>query len=366
MSSVAFCYICFQDPRGIRLYMTTFALSIFPVLYFFTFLYYTDPGSTFFVLFMYLLHLHDSHMMAAVMAVVAILFRQTNIVWVIFVAGLTVRKNLILWLRETGQKSGEVKEEMAEFELLRITMELLWNSFRTRSGDLITLLLNILQDAWCYIFVGLGFVAFVIINDGIVVGARSHHSACLNFPQIYYFLCMTNFFALFHLITPWKLLEFLKFSFQKYLFIGIFIGISVILIHNFTYQHEYLLADNRHYAFYVWSKIYKRHEHIKFLLIPVYLYCSWSFTSELKHCDIFFKIIFFICLLMTTVPQKLLEFRYFILPYLIFRINCKYGSVVSLLHEILLYILVNVATVYIFLNKPFKWANSDSLQRFMW
>ena len=299
------------------------------------------------------------------MAVAAILFRQTNIVWVIFVAGLTVRKHLILWLRESGNDSGKLKE-MSEIELLKLTTELVWNCLKMKPGNLFRLFVNILKDVWSYILVGIGFAVFVIVNDGIVVGARQHHTAGLNFPQIFYFLCMTNLFAFFHLITPWKIFEFLRFSIRQYLFIGIFIGISVILVHNFTYEHEYLLADNRHYAFYVWSKIYKRHEYMKFLLIPVYIYCSWSVTSELKHCDVFFKIVFFICLFMAAVPQKLLEFRYFILPYLIFRMNCRYGTVVAILHETLLYIIVNAATVYQFTNKPFKWPNSDSLQRFMW
>ena len=359
-------FIYFQDPSGVRLYMTSFALSTFPVLYFFTFLYYTDPGSTFFVLFMYLLNLHDNHFMASIMAVVAIFFRQTNIVWVMFVAGLTVRKTLILWLTESEKSSEKLDQALTEFEQLKVTVDILFTCLKTNRSELLKLLVNILKEAWSYILVGIGFAVFVFVNEGIVVGARGQHIACLNFPQIFYFLCMTNIFAFSHLISPWKVFDFLSFSVRRYLFVGIFIGISVILIHNFTYQHEYLLADNRHYVFYVWSKIYRRHEHMKFFLIPVYLYCSWSVTSELRYCDIFWKIVFFLCLLMATVPQKLLEFRYFILPYLIFRMNCKYGTVLGLLHEILLYAGVNIATVYLFTEKPFRWANTDDLQRFMW
>ena len=41
------------------------ALSAFPVLYFFTFLYYTDPGSTFCVLLMYLMALQENHLTSA-------------------------------------------------------------------------------------------------------------------------------------------------------------------------------------------------------------------------------------------------------------------------------------------------------------
>ncbi|TRY59245.1 hypothetical protein DNTS_026384 [Danionella cerebrum] len=62
-------------------------LSSFPVLYFFTFLYYTDAGSTFFTLFMYLMTLYGCHTAAALLGICAILFRQTNIIWVAFCAG---------------------------------------------------------------------------------------------------------------------------------------------------------------------------------------------------------------------------------------------------------------------------------------
>ena len=41
-------------------------------------------GSTFLVLLMYLLSLHEFHVTAAFIGYVAVLFRQTNIVWVFF------------------------------------------------------------------------------------------------------------------------------------------------------------------------------------------------------------------------------------------------------------------------------------------
>lgn len=65
-------------------------LAIFPVLYFFTFLYYTDSGSTFFVLLMYYLHLRHSFFKAAIAGAISLFFRQTNIVWVFYVSIIVV------------------------------------------------------------------------------------------------------------------------------------------------------------------------------------------------------------------------------------------------------------------------------------
>jgi alpha-1,2-glucosyltransferase len=42
--------------------------------------------------------------------------------------------------------------------------------------------------AWPYAAAGASFLAFVALNGGIVVGDRSSHEACLNAPQLFYFL----------------------------------------------------------------------------------------------------------------------------------------------------------------------------------
>ncbi|KFM76235.1 putative Dol-P-Glc:Glc(2)Man(9)GlcNAc(2)-PP-Dol alpha-1,2-glucosyltransferase, partial [Stegodyphus mimosarum] len=57
-------------------------ISMFPVLYFFTFLYYTDCGSVFFVLLMYYWNKKYCFISAAIAGALSIFFRQTNIVWV--------------------------------------------------------------------------------------------------------------------------------------------------------------------------------------------------------------------------------------------------------------------------------------------
>ncbi len=69
-------------------------LSVFPVLFFFSFLYYTDVGTTLFTLAGYALSLSGSHLLAAMALLLAVCFRQTSIVWVVFVAGVAGLKVL--------------------------------------------------------------------------------------------------------------------------------------------------------------------------------------------------------------------------------------------------------------------------------
>ncbi|KAL3852475.1 hypothetical protein ACJMK2_016113 [Sinanodonta woodiana] len=345
-------------------FLKALTLASFPLLYFFSFLYYTDSGSTFFVLIMYLFCLHNNQTVAAIMGVLAILFRQTNIVWVVFIAGFAVSRRL---LEELKLEKKDLREELAsDREILKVTLDLLFSITRQGQRRFIRLFWNVVTDTWIYMIIGIGFILFLYINEGIVVGDRSHHTPCFHFPQMFYFISFTNFFASFHLISSEKLFNWLKFCVKNPLVSLSFLGVSFALVSNFTYVHEYILADNRHYTFYVWHKIYRQHAYVKYILIPMYYVFAYNIVTSLSHKNIFWRMLFFLCTSMTIVPQKILEFRYFIIPYLIFRMNMKSEFRPRLVLELLLYMSLNIVTLYLFTQKPFMWSNSDQLQRFMW
>lgn len=92
-------FFSFFQGYSIKVYvLSALNLAMFPVLYFFTFLYYTDCGSTFFVLLMYYLHLRHSFLRAAVAGAISLFFRQTNIVWVFYVSiWIFFEKYMSLW-----------------------------------------------------------------------------------------------------------------------------------------------------------------------------------------------------------------------------------------------------------------------------
>ena len=70
-------------------------ISLLPVLFLCNFLYYTDPVSTFMVLLMYCLHSSGKDWLSAFAGILAVLCRQTNIVWV-FLAAVEAAGNLII------------------------------------------------------------------------------------------------------------------------------------------------------------------------------------------------------------------------------------------------------------------------------
>ena len=90
-------------------------LCLFPVLYFFSFLYYTDPGAVVFVLAMYLAALHNYDKLAGFLGLVSILFRQSNIIWLVFIAGVKTVDyiKIIHTLDEKIQPSARVKDEVS-------------------------------------------------------------------------------------------------------------------------------------------------------------------------------------------------------------------------------------------------------------
>ncbi|XP_046386441.1 putative Dol-P-Glc:Glc(2)Man(9)GlcNAc(2)-PP-Dol alpha-1,2-glucosyltransferase isoform X2 [Ischnura elegans] len=78
-------------------------LALFPVLYFFTFLYYTDQISTLMVMIMYRLYLARKFNWSAFIGILSVMCRQTNIIWVAFCAlevGLETLETHLLKLKK--------------------------------------------------------------------------------------------------------------------------------------------------------------------------------------------------------------------------------------------------------------------------
>ena len=106
---------------------------------------------------------------------------------------------------------------------------------------------------------------------------------------------------------------------------------------------------------------------VKFLLIPVYIFGFFHIWRCLSKSELVFKVVLPICVFLSVVPQMLLEFRYFILPYILIRAQIKPTCWKSLAMETVMVVLVNIVTIYLFLFKPFHWEQEpDRLQRFMW
>jgi alpha-1,2-glucosyltransferase len=142
--------------------------------------------------------------------------------------------------------------------------------------------------------------------------------------------------------------------------------LMALSIHYFTYTHLYLISDNRHFTFYIFRKWFLRRPIYKYLTIPIYLLSIAFMITSIRHLHPLTILALIVSTSIVLIPVHLVEFRYFILPYAIWRLNVKNRKSVTFV-EILFHLVVNLLTISLFLYKPFKWPNEpENLQRFMW
>ena len=338
-----------------ELLLSALNLTTFPLLFFFGFLYYTDVGATLMVLLGYALSTQRHHWGAATALVSGVCFRQTSIVWVVFVAG-TAGLEIIEPKFFTEKKSPH-----SHSILTYLTAAL--KSFFSNIPSL-------MAELWPYAAVVSGFLVFVAWNGSIVVGDKSHHQASFHLPQVLYYTVFACFFASGQLLLNWRMTHgFAKTLLRPKWFLAAFLllVLQILAVHFYTYTHPYLLADNRHYPFYVWKNIFKRHEAVKYLLVPGYsLATLWIVYALRRTRTELWVLLYCVCCFVALVPQSLLEFRYFIIPYLLLRLHLPQGTMLSLVAEFGTHTALNVITIWLFLYRPFHWPSSAAEQRFMW
>jgi len=346
--------------------LSALALAMFPVLYFFTFLYYTDAGSTFFILCSYLFSLQQRHCMSAAVGAVAVIFRQTNIVWIMFFALCIICDTLVN--SAVPSKHAVISKSNSHALIARFVYSWLRRAVLGNNKHLLLKFISqTLLNIWPYCIVFLSFVTFVWINGGIVVGARHDHEVGLHFPQLFYCTVFTVCFAAAYMVSLQNIIAFIRFV-RQHLLLSIFLLLLYCCaIWRFTYVHRYLLADNRHYTFYVWSRFFARYSLMRYAYAPLYLLSGYLILRTLAlQRHFLWCIAYVVCVAALLVPATLLEFRYYIVPYLIFRLNIPVASFRRLIAEISIYASINMLTIYIFLHRPFHWNSEMALQRFMW
>lgn len=145
-------------------------------------------------------------------------------------------------------------------------------------------------------------------------------------------------------------------------------GVFVIIVKWNTLVHPYLLADNRHYTFYIWQRFYHRYSWFKYAMCPVYVAGLMSLHQGLKHLRSSFKIMFWLSVILVLCFQRLLEVRYFLIPFVLFRLNTRPNpkNRIPQWLELGFYVVLNALTFYIFFTKEIKWHNFREPQRIIW
>jgi alpha-1,2-glucosyltransferase len=185
----------------------------------------------------------------------------------------------------------------------------------------------------------------------------------------------------------------------------LFTAAGLLAVHYNTIIHPYTLADNRHYVFYVF-RLLLRHPALKYLAVPVYYVCYWLSIQSLAHSTvspetkgislqakppretekitksparISFVVIWLLTTALSVVTAPLVEPRYFIIPWIIWRLHVPYSpTTVSIagrtyttdlrvIFETVWVVVINQVLQYMFLYKTFTWPSEPgNVQRFLW
>ena len=340
-------------------------LGFFPLFYFYAFLYYTDVASTFFVLLTYLLALKGRNWSSAFVGALAVTCRQTNIIWVGFSLAVAVLRDAEV-VAEKKQKD----DKKSDFDFL-IAM----------ATATITGLRRVFWFALPYGIVVYLFAIFLYWNGGIVVGDRTSHVASFHLMQMLYFYVFVLAMGLPHFVNPSNLRtsigRILRLGIQLILLIPLIVSVLFLIIKNYTIIHPYLRDDNRHFTFYIWRKFFAQNRLMKYAWIPVYPIAALllhvraneeQVGAKSRVGALLWQLGFLLCTALCIVPQRLVEFRYFVVPYMLLRLHLGRSSFGAILWvEFLLYVVVNAIVFSLFLFRPFVWAHEpEQLQRFMW
>ncbi|KAI6796374.1 hypothetical protein KC363_g7241 [Hortaea werneckii] len=334
----AVAYISYQTrsphPRRERGIFQHSALNmvLFPPLFFFSALYYTDIWSTLSVIVFYvqMVNAHRSNMKAAerfvrlvALGFVSLTFRQTNVFWItVFPAAVTlvqhldkgqeaVRSSMHRGVDGFGDSLYSVAKTAWKFEIIYDPpVEESWIdayaycivsiaacSFKTISQPqrLLGLILGLLP----YLTLLAGFAGFVLWNGSVVLGDKGNHTATLHLPQLLYLWPFMTFFSLpilypHILLVPITALAQTRYAghleslqiFKRrrllprlWLFI-LLLGIAGVVVWANTIVHPFTLADNRHYVFYVF-RLLLRPPWMRYAVVPIYILCAWACVQAL-------------------------------------------------------------------------------------
>ncbi|KIY00581.1 uncharacterized protein Z520_03244 [Fonsecaea multimorphosa CBS 102226] len=399
-----------------------FSIICFPLIFFFSGIYYTDLFSVFTVVLSEIfwaagtssqgtskLLFQASHFVAGLVSLAA---RQTNIFWVaVYLGGLQVIESVKQRVGAREVHDPPVSESYFEdFPITSISL----------AQSAVPMIPQLLLDLWPQLSLLATFAAFVAWNSGVVLGDRDNHIATIHLAQMLYIWPAIVFFSWPVLLPLFSNLRGLRQRLPRITTTLSFLLLMLAVVRFNTIIHPFTLADNRHYTFYVFA-ILRKHWLIKYAAVPVYYLCAYmvlgslggatdgvlpsSKSARILYGDDAVRVSFILVWLVATslslIAAPLVEPRYFLIPWLTWRLAvpeyisakkqkrseletngsssdkaASTSAIQSLLRtaaahsawlELAWYLVVNVVTCYLFLYRGFEWSQEPgNVQRFMW
>ncbi|KAL4762001.1 dolichyl-P-Glc:Glc(2)Man(9)GlcNAc(2)-PP-dolichol alpha-1,2- glucosyltransferase [Aspergillus foveolatus] len=303
-------------PSGAWLSHTVLNICLFPPLFFFSGLYYTDVLALLVVVEAYNWDFSRGRPNAAkletavflLLGVVALLFRQTNIFWVsVFFGGLQVVRRLRRVTKNC--ESSNVADILAAgfrnelYDPLVLDASLV--DYVKAATSLCSVALNnlgfVVTSLVPYLIILATFGGFVLWNGSVVLGHKEFHTASLHLAQMLYIWPYFLFFSWPLLLVLMANIVLPKFMLPKFLNQGfpasrrglpslltvlIILPIMLAVVHFNTIVHPFTLADNRHYVFYVFRILLNSHPYTRYVATLVYFLGAWIIISAMGYSPV--------------------------------------------------------------------------------
>jgi alpha-1,2-glucosyltransferase len=316
-----------------------------PLLFTYYFLFYTDIWSTILILGSLSLVWNSPTTkkcyMSSLLSFISLWFRQTNILWIAFILSIIIDR--------------QIRSDNFVSRCTKFIIQFFKNWIKVIPFMIIFVL----------------FIIFIKINGGIAFGDKENHQLNLHIVQVFYCFTFITFFTWPVWLTRRTIENYVRFVFLKNYGLNLIVngGFMIVIkyiIDNFTIIHPFLLADNRHFTFYIFKKLIS-HSYSQMFAIPLYHFSTWIIITTLNKSKrglssiTIITYLFAVCL--TIIPSPLFEPRYYIVPLIIFRLFVKSDR--NLL-EFLWLNSVNLFTSFVFFNYEFTWDSEPGVQRIIW
>lgn len=258
-----------------------------------------------------------------------------------------------------------------------------------------------------------------------MLGDKTNHVASIHLPQMLYLWPCLMFFSWPAVLPQLANPALLWRRVPRLWLLSTFVACMLGIVHLNTIVHPFLLADNRHYTFYVF-KILRLAPWTWYAAIPIYAACAWlsvqalagktgfsggpgvkgsrgrrpstasgrgdSARGQADTNRISFLLVWLFSTILSLITAPLVEPRYFIVPWLIWRLHVPDAEDIlsedqatsnssndgprkmlrliarrSIWIEIAWYMLINFVTCQLFLYQGYEWQQQPGeVQRFMW
>lgn len=300
-------YLISKKRDAINARIKTLQFFFFPLVFIFFFLLYTDILSLFLLLLSFYFIQNKNYSLSGIPAILSILVRQNNIIWVLFLLFLVIREN-----RGT--------------------------------------LMKYFKSSWIYILGIFSFLAFVFINKGTTIGEvnKTYQPVSIHSENFFFFLFLSFFLFFPSIVLSFKtILKFLKnkavFTFIVILFIIYFVSFKADHPWNSIMFSYYVRNDILHFIL--------RNDLIKItFFIPMAVSIIYFLSIKL-HDN--YKLLFFSFGIIFLTMSWLVDPRYYIIPFT-FLLLLKNGESKKIeFLTIILYMLLSFGIFFATLNRSF-------------